>query len=116
MKSSMSNIELKAKYNTKLQQLKNRMKQAHTNMMNAAPRPRSADTDKLFMKSQAYKEFKRKLDADFLSNQQTLEKMWRAKRTSASVATALSALQDDNDDDDDKDDEDFVPRSVSRLK
>lgn len=107
-KEGMSRSELLAENKAQLKELKARKKRAEENMLAALRKQGVADPKK----DPRWKEFSKRLKADFDESEANLEKKYRPTRKTASfdIAALNSEFEDDDDDDDD---EDFVPRYKS---
>ena len=104
-KEVMSRSELLVENKEKEKLMKARKKKAEDNMLAALRKQGVADPKK----DQRWKDFKKRLDADFEMDKANLEKKYRPTRETASfdIAALNSEFEDD---DDDEDDEDFVLR------
>ena len=103
-KAGMTRSEMLATNAAKLKHLKARKKKAEENMLAALRKQGVADPKK----DPRWKEFSKRLKADFDEDEANLEKKYRPTRKSASfdIAALNSEFEDDDDDDDD---DDFVP-------
>ena len=103
-KAGMSRSEMLAENAVKRKQLKARKKKAEENMLAALRKQGVADPKK----DPRWKEFSKRLKADFEEDEANLEKKYRPARKTASFD--IAALNSEFEDDDDDDDDDFVPR------